>query len=55
MFAFLLLLLQQLMTVLGFAKGGQVEDRPCPQSELERGHHIGLRFRAPFTVKIHES
>jgi len=55
MFAFLILLLQQVMAILGFKKGKGYSNSPKPEPglDLEPGLLLGLRHRAPFTVEIH--
>ena len=63
MFAFLILLLQQVMAILGFKKGkgsnhNSNNSNNCPKPEpgldLEPGLLLGLRHRAPFTIEIHK-
>ena len=62
MFAFLILLLQKVMAILGFKGKGKACDnsnnsnnspKPEPGLDLEPGLLLGLRHRAPFTVEIH--
>ena len=62
MFAFLILLLQQVMAILGFQGKGKGYNnnnnsnspKPEPGLDLEPGLLLGLRHRAPFTVEIHQ-
>ena len=62
MFAFLILLLQQVMAILGFKSKGTSNNsnnnnnctKPEPGLDLEPGLLLGLRHRAPFTVEIHK-
>jgi hypothetical protein len=58
MFAFLILLLQQVMAILGFKgnknKANHNNPKPEPGLDLEPGLLLGLRHRAPFTVEIHQ-
>jgi hypothetical protein len=59
MFAFLILLLQQVMAILGFKgnknKANHSSPKPEPGIDLEPGLHAGLRHRIqPFTVEIHQ-
>jgi len=52
MIAFLIILLQQVLAILGFLKpvGKPTE---VPIIDLEPGLQVGLRHRAPFTVEVH--
>jgi len=62
MFAFLILLLQQVMAILGFKGKGynnhnnnsHNSPKPEPGLDLEPGLLLGLRHRAPFTIEIHQ-
>lgn len=53
MFAFLILLLQKVMAILGFQSKNKANPKPEPGIDLEPGLQTGLRHRAPFTVEIH--
>ena len=56
MIAFLIILLQQVLAILGFLKPvGKTVGLPTevPIVDLEPGLQIGLRHRAPFTVEVH--
>lgn len=60
MFAFLILLLRQVMAILGFQGKGSnnnnnnTNPKPEPGLDLEPGLLLGLRHRQPFTVEIHQ-
>ena len=58
MFAFLILLLQQVMAILGFQSKNKANPKANPKPEpgidLEPGLLLGLRHRAPFTIEIHQ-
>ena len=52
MIAFLIILLQQVLAILGLLKPTGKPTEP-PVIDLEPGLHLGLRHRAPFTVEVH--